>query len=372
MKKVITMVGTSLFDNFFKENEGSDLSGSYERLKERKGNYWNDEQASIKKLKKGIEKWISKCEKEDEIKVSAEIKSLIKLKEELKEDLEIYLLCSDTILSKLAGEIIKSEVEKFGIGTVKLHDISGLQIWDREEFKRGMANLIQKIYDIANYYWENVIINITGGFKAVIPFLTILAQVNRCPIYYIFEDTDTLIKIPTIPFSKELIDLKELDKYCEFLIKLEKGITEEAEYQSLKNSEFYQKYSFLIWEEPPLAELNPIGKIFFEKYKEKVFVFYGTDEVEEKIKNSENLEKVVLKVANPSLRQAKTEIKNGHYVFDDGDNQRRVFYREIEGILCIYKVFDNHKIYENYLKTAFSEKILDPQNFKLLKLWKEE
>jgi len=146
-----------------------------------------------------------------------------------------------------------------------------------------MSNLIDMLYKIAGGYWDNIIINITGGFKATIPFLTILAQLNGCPMYYIFEDTDALIKIPNIPFSKELIDWKELDKHFEILVKLEKGITKEKDYQKLKNSEFYQRYSFLIWEEPPLAELNPIGKMILEKYKEKFFVFYGTEEVIERI-----------------------------------------------------------------------------------------
>ncbi|RLG11190.1 hypothetical protein DRN73_05990 [Candidatus Pacearchaeota archaeon] len=296
------------------------------------------------------------------------------MKKELKnEEFEIYLLTSDTVLSKSAVEIVKELIEELEIGKVFCKEILGLQIWDREEFKKGMSNLIDMLYKIAGGYWDNIIINITGGFKATIPFLTILAQLNGCPMYYIFEDTDALIKIPNIPFSKELIDWKELDKHFEILVKLEKGITKEKDYQKLKNSEFYQRYSFLIWEEPPLAELNPIGKMILEKYKEKFFVFYGTEEVIERINQFSECKNLIFKFFNPFIRKNKTEKKNEHLVYDDGDNQRRVFYREKAGQLYVYKIFCNHEEYEKYLNSTFyNEKFLTSYQFKLIKLPKEE
>lgn len=373
MKKVITMVGTSLFENFLKTCENETLHNCYEELKEKRASGWENELSRIKKLEKGITKWIKNLAEEEKIKISAEIKSLYNLKKELKDEFEIYLLTSDTILSKFANEIIKELIEELEIGKIFCNGVSGLQIWDRDEFKEGMSNLINKLYEIAGGYWDNVIINITGGFKATIPFLTILAQLNGCPIYYIFEDTDALIKIPTIPFSKELINWKELDEHFEILVKLEEGITEEKDYQKLKNSKFYQNYSFLIWEEPPLAELNPIGEIILEKYKEKFFVFYGTEEVIERINQFSECKNLIFKFSNPFIRRNKTEKKNEHLVYDDGDNQWRVFYREKAGQLYVYKIFCDHDEYEKYLNsTSYNEKFLTFYQFKLIKLPKEE
>ena len=374
MKKVITMVGTSLFENFLKTCENETLHNYYEELKEKRISEWENQKSRIEKLKYGISNWIENLPEKEKIKISAEIKSLYKLKKELKnEEFEIYLLTSDTVLSKSAVEIVKELIEELEIGKVFCKEILGLQIWDREEFKKGMSNLIDMLYKIAGGYWDNIIINITGGFKATIPFLTILAQLNGCPMYYIFEETDALIKIPNIPFSKELIDWKELDKHFEILVKLEKGITKEKDYQKLKNSEFYQRYSFLIWEEPPLAELNPIGKMILEKYKEKFFVFYGTEEVIERINQFSECKNLIFKFFNPFIRKNKTEKKNEHLVYDDGDNQRRVFYREKAGQLYVYKIFCNHEEYEKYLNSTFyNEKFLTSYQFKLIKLPKEE
>ena len=123
-----------------------------------------------------------------------------------------------------------------------------------------MRNLIDEIFEIADEYWGNVIMNITGGYKASIPYLTILAQLNGCPIYYIFEDQDALIKVPNLPFSTEVIDWKDLYGNSEIIDQLQK------EYVIKKTtinwySEFYKKWSISVGR-TPMAELNPLGRLY--------------------------------------------------------------------------------------------------------------
>jgi len=373
MKRIITMIGDSIFENYFRKYEDKVIRNClFDKLKEKKEKDWNNEKNRIEKIRKAIKEWAEK--ESDKRNISAEIKSLLKLQEELKEDFDIYLLCSDTILSRLAGQIIKDILSKlFNNRRIETKVIGGLQIWDRKEFNAGMSNLISEIYSIADGYWDNVIVNITGGYKATIPYLTILAQINRCPIYYIFEDTDALIKIPNIPFSTEWFDWETLEKYESYLIKLDQGIIDKSEVQKLLNSDFYEKYSFLVWTEGDLAELNPIGRIIFNKYSEQFFKFFAPDEVFALIEKDENLKKLLQnQFANKMQRESKTEIKNGHYVYDAGDNQLRIFYREIEGNIYIYKAFNEHKKYEQYLNsTPFSENVVKMQEFKERKIKKE-
>ncbi len=265
--KVITMVGTSVFENYFENNNNSGVKNYYDDLKNLRENEYVRNKTKIEIIKKAITNWINK--QKDKFNISAEIKSLTKISEELKEYLEVYLLASDTVLSRIGGEILQEFIPKIvpKYEVKKLEIIKDLQIWDSKDFDKGMSNLISKIYEISDEYWDNVVINITGGYKATIPYLTILAQINNCPIYYIFEDTDALIKIPNIPFSKDWFDWEEISKYNEAFLKLEKGIDNKSDYERMIQSEFYQKYSFLIWtSEDIFAELNPIGKIVFEKY----------------------------------------------------------------------------------------------------------
>ncbi len=114
--------------------------------------------------------------------------------------------------SRLAAELIKQWFEdkncyqgEYAIKVIfnpDRHIIPGLQIKDKKAFQNnGLVELLNRFYSIAGNNYANTILNITGGFKALIPYLTILAQVNQVKIQYIFEDTDTLIEIPFLPLK---------------------------------------------------------------------------------------------------------------------------------------------------------------------------
>lgn len=82
-----------------------------------------------------------------------------------------------------------------------------------------MHNLIKRVEEISEGYYKNVLFNISGGYKVTIPYLTVMAQINSCDMYYIFEEHDELIKIPSVPividdeiFSNHYNKFKELEK----------------------------------------------------------------------------------------------------------------------------------------------------------------
>ena len=350
MKKIITTVGTSLFENYHKKYRDTAFESAY--------NFFKNNEISAKKLdnqesrkKSLIDKFNSNYFKNN-FDASAEIKSLIKLQEELKEDFDIYLLHSDTALGRLAAEIIKDNIslyEEYGlkISSVDIHPIENLQIQNRQKFIQGMQELINNIYKISQNYWGNVVINITGGYKATIPYLTILAQVNQCPIYYIFENTDALIQIPNIPID---INWKLFEDYWKSFSLIEKS-------NGIKESDLPEKFlkdcrAFLESvdiDNEHCCVLNPLGEILWNKYKEKYFVFYTTDDIYEKINHKEIQRIFKSKFSNPQIRGSKTQIKNNHYVYDDGNNPYRIFYFEEKDVIYVYEVFVNHDDYSKYL-----------------------
>ena len=64
--------------------------------------------------------------------------------------------------------------------------INGLQIKKIEDFSdRGMPTLMRRISQLDN---GQLVINITGGYKATVPYLTILSQIDQIPLFYTFED----------------------------------------------------------------------------------------------------------------------------------------------------------------------------------------
>lgn len=361
MKKLITPVGASIFENYLKNSGDKIIHGYYEDLKEKSADEWENEKDRCEKMRIAVDRWVKNKIKSNQnvTQICAEIKSLLKSKERLKDKFHIYLLCSDTILSKLAGEIIRANLEQiteFEDDDISLRVIKKLQIWDLSDFKKGMSNLISEIYEIARGYWKDVIINITGGYKATVPFLTILAQINQCSIYYIFEDTDSLIEIPNMPLTMEWLNYDELLRHMETFERLHKGIYGREDYEDLKrkDAEFLEKYGFLVWSDnEELAELNPIGEIIYNKCKEKYLIVLVHKEEWEKIDGNEKLRNIVFnQFSDDQLRSRKTEIKRGHIVFDAGNNPYRIFYREKDGQIWIYKVFDDHNEYERYLASV--------------------
>lgn len=370
------MVGTSIFDNYFEYSSDKTFKNHFEALKDRQSKDYSNELGKIEGIKKKTSFWL----KETDVKnASAEIKSLIKLKENLQDDFEVYLFSSDTILGRLAGEILEEGLKKlseFEDGRITLDIIGDLQVKDSKKFMNGMRNLIEKTFKITNGYWDNTVINITGGYKATIPYLTILAQLNGCPIYYIFEDQDALIKIPSLPLSTEVINCEDLRNNKDIIAKLQKGIDNEKDYNELIYSDFYRKYGVMVWEDyvnnSPIAELNPLGKILWETCKNKLFEFYTNSQSKQKINNSQWIQEVISKKFwREEIRNNKTEYKNGHQVYDDGDNPVRIFYFVKEGQVYIYNVFDNHKEYERYLNSVSFSEDIELQEFELEIISKE-
>ncbi|GAB5047026.1 putative CRISPR-associated protein [Thermodesulfovibrio sp. TK110] len=393
--KVVTMVGTSIFENFFENNDNSTVRNYYEDLKNKRENEYARNETKINAIKKAITNWINK--EKEKFNISAEIKSLTKISEELNEYLEVYLLASDTVLSRIGGEILQEWIPNIvsKCEIKKLEVIKDLQIWNRKDFNKGMSELIGKIYKISNEYWDNVIINITGGYKATIPYLTILAQVNQCPIYYIFEDTDAIIEIPHIPID---IKWEIFEKYKHFFYKLEReGI---IEFKDVNNKD-YQEVKSILEHADSLFSLNPLGVTLWERYKRKFDLFYVSKEYDEYIKNNKQYQKIAEKSLlelkrrlkeNPSNPDLDHKLKNVNFKefkcfkHKEEDLQVRILYKAIPretrygtrefdiyiGSLRIGR--DVHNAESEYVEdfNRIFEKIKDTQNYKLLSIQKKE
>jgi len=353
MKKIITTVGTSVFANYFDEEKNKDIDttkkGHYKKLKEKPFSEWEKYKKRINALKPIILNWIG-------WNSSAEIKSLIKISKMLNEKLEVYLLTSDTILSNFAAEIIKEYFKgNKQISIRQIIPVKKLQVFNAEEFSReGLVNLISAIERVANDYYDDIIFNITGGYKAVIPYMTIMAQINQCDIYYIFEDTDALIKIPKTPIR---VDYDEIEENYELLKDLEEVVENYPEWRNKHYSRIEKISGFIETDRENSAILSPLGRIFLSKYEQKYFIFYAPDEVWEDIQNKPEIIRILkTKFFNPQQRKNKSELKNNgsHLVFDDGNNPNRIFYFEENGKIYIYKVFTDHGEYKRYLERNVS------------------
>jgi putative CRISPR-associated protein (TIGR02619 family) len=363
MRKVITTVGTSIFSN----NPLEGQSALYEKkLKNRKAtDEWENQSTRIENIRKETWKKIKNTSSAD---ISAETQSLVKIQEKLKEDIEVYLLATDTILCQLSAEIIKIWMEEhYPTWEIKFSSqpgfdvIKGLQVQSLSLYRReGFSNLIKRIRKIANdgNYWEDIVFNITGGYKGIIPILTTIAQVEGIPCYYIFQDENEnnpdLIEIPPIPLEIRSDLFKK--HYLPFQ-KITGNVCSREDFSSY----FLQDVEHLLYEEEGFILLNEFYSILWEKFSATHFAFYASDKVYQKILTQPNVQHILSKkLWNSDVRHgANVEKKGEHrHVFDDGKNGNRVYFFKENEAVFIYQTFDNdHDGHEKYLKTPFNDNL---------------
>lgn len=240
-KIVITTVGTSLIERKENQIKGKRPNGSFSKWK----NYTNeDEDGEIDILKQGLDELL--LAKKNDKNICAEVKSCLKIQETYS-DLEVYLICTDTILSPLCAEYIKQILDAKGITTHFKYDrcfiIDGLIVDGQNAAKQfeeeGFMNLIHRINSLdaqrkkpiddllkqelkdlrsitdlkisrqksfevkerakKNEQQSRIILNISGGYKALVPVMTIMGQLYNMEINYIYEDSEDLIKIGSMP-----------------------------------------------------------------------------------------------------------------------------------------------------------------------------
>ena len=119
--------------------------------------------------------------------------------------LDVYLLTTDTVLPRLAATIMEQYFRakpRKRLSIKEIVIIKNLQVADASRFKNiGLGKLIRQIDTISAGDYTNLVFNITGGYKAVIPYLTLMAQAHRIPAYYVFEEAKEkqLLEIPLAP-----------------------------------------------------------------------------------------------------------------------------------------------------------------------------
>lgn len=220
MKRIITTVGTSIFENY-REYGATDVLSKIENLLEETATEWSTFEAEIGLIRSEVLDWAKK-----DPKPSAEITCIFKILEEKPGPAEVCLIATDTILSRLAGEIIRQFFQEWkGITLIKCRRpevIDGLQIDDFDKFsEKGLSGLFVALKNIVIQSKDaELILNISGGYKAVIPQLTILGQLYNIPLCYIHESATDLIWTSRLPVN---FDWSLAEQYYPALQSLSQG-----------------------------------------------------------------------------------------------------------------------------------------------------
>jgi len=256
----LVTVGSSLLENFAKKESenshykridllngivdlGEDLrtvndpfelaSKLYEKLKSKSNSTLPNPQIKFKKFYEGFfnkdgyirNKLVGNNEnnsnKED---LSAELKTLSLLLKELNIGevcrsgncgvvLFPTLTYSGVLVSAMLAELIKST---WGIGNPRVVFSENLTSADDLNFRDGIKNFIGNLYkEIRNARYEGneAFIIASGGYKAVVPYANIVGVLTKTGVYYAYEDSKFLVKLPSFPLDikDELIKANQIN-----------------------------------------------------------------------------------------------------------------------------------------------------------------
>lgn len=222
--KIITTIGTSIFENYKQKNKNAkEVIEIYNGLREKPHDFstllGDDDELDedVKNLKDNTYNWAKNSNN-----ASAEIASILAIAGN-ETDVKVHLIATDTVLSVLAAELIEcwfnqnkpkitvgfSRPEKLETQEDSKHIIHQLRVSSNKDFQEGFMNLIDVVsglIDDGKRGKEEVVLNITGGYKAIIPIMTLVGQIKEVPLKYIyeessFEEKDGLVEVGNLPIS---------------------------------------------------------------------------------------------------------------------------------------------------------------------------
>lgn len=234
MKTIITTVGTSIFTNCIKRQGGdSAIKPLFESIEDKEG----VESYHLEDIKNVINDILKRGKPEkglrslvwDNIKnlleeeISAETKSIHKIINGNKANFTVHLIATDTVLSILAAEIICTWLNTKGYTALfcipiklekqirdSLYVIKNLRIKNNEDYQDGFLNLVEVVDKLIDGHGkDNVILNITGGYKAIIPIMTLVGQLKEVPLNYIYEDSDKLVEVGNLPINFDWVAVEK-------------------------------------------------------------------------------------------------------------------------------------------------------------------
>lgn len=310
----------------------------------------------LKGISKKKKKWFFTEHGEELNKyASAEIESILKIQRTEDNFVDVYLIATDTVLSRLAASMIASFLNSNYSDVLKAHFnykidvIKNLKVDNFERFKNGLLKLSDRFYQIvdnklrANLSQE-IILNITGGYKGVIPYLSLLGQINQIQIQYTFENTGVLINIPQVPVKQ---DNELFEMHWESLHQLE----EEKILNRYEYSQLFEELSVCFDLDGNDFCFNFLGEALWKKYKNQYFIFYAPDETWDEIQKQSDIKRILAtKLWKEEVQKgSKNEQKGNKWCYDDGNNNNRIYNIIIDGKFIVYKSFEDEEAAKKYI-----------------------
>jgi hypothetical protein len=237
--------------------------------------------------------------------------------------------------------------------------VDGLQVADVTRFRRvGMQSLFQLLdrntQDSLNR-GDEVILNVTGGFKSVVPYVTLFGLLHQLPVVYLFERSRSLLRLPPVPVA---FDYERLGQAIDAMRLLENEvIPREAFFAAIPGLEYHRRdwYECLIEEDEGLVTLSAFGSLLLrQRLAEQAEVWIGPGAQRQYAAaggtTKDQFTFMLDRVADPLWRKAKTHAFAGTdlTVFKPGNTSERMAAIVRDGRIYVCELLQ-HDEYERTL-----------------------
>jgi len=180
---------------------------------------------------------------------------------------KIKLLISDTPKSEFCARVIQGYFNKKIPNLVKDDDLIRIQSLneDGKKFNQGLKYLLTEVNSLVqSKEYEEIIFNITSGFKGIIPYLTLAGMCyQNIKIIYLYETSSEIVSVPKLPVG---FDIAGWNDNRAFLRTLKEIIGIYSNIDELPLSEEF-KNLFEIENGKPI--LSPFGEFLNDEYERR-------------------------------------------------------------------------------------------------------
>ncbi len=137
-----------------------------------------------------------------------------------------------------------------------------------EKFPMAVEELFQVIEDSIKCFSGEIYINITGGYKGLLPYLTMLGMaLAKINIFYLFEESTEIIELPTYPMAFDLMEWRDWRGLLLPFTLQGDSVLNNKQKEQLYNAVKGEKVAGLIDDKPPY-NYNSIGLLMHRLYEE--------------------------------------------------------------------------------------------------------
>lgn len=229
--------------------------------------------------------------------------------------------------------------------------------------KLGIQHLFLALNSIRDQNPDvEICLNVTGGYKSVVPFVTLYGLIHRLDVIYLHETSGDLIHLPPVPLS---FDFERLGQIRDALVTLrEKETMEKKAFlyllppEARMDSEWYRS---LVEEEDSLVAPSGMAELFFKETDSHTFRVLISPEAQQTLDASSGPVRtqylgMLQRVADPLWRKSKSHAVRGTdlTVFKPGNTSERLM-GYIKGSSVYVCELAQHDRYEKILRTRKKE-----------------